>query len=125
MRKILFFAFIIGLISCGGKTGTAMDTQTTVIREDLDKNGLEIDLKVLSFIEQETDKKCEPLKREVWKYRKDGSEEHYFLDTGVVFKFVNENSAQTCPANLPGHSSPSSQPRSQPGVTAPSACLSA
>ena len=95
MRKILFFAFIIGLISCGGKTGTAMDTQTTVIREDLDKNGLEIDLKVLSFIEQESDKKCEPLKREVWKYMKDGSEEHYFLDTGVVFKFVNENSAQT------------------------------
>ncbi len=93
MNKTFYLILILGLISCGNKNESSSDAKSVTIRENPDKNDLEIDLKILSQIEQEIDKKCEPLKREVWKYGKDGGEEHYFLDTGVVFRFIAENKA--------------------------------
>lgn len=93
MNKKLCLIITLTLFCFNCELGKKSNNQSIAKRDNLNKNGLELDDNIILKIEHETNKKSEPFKREVWKYYKDKEEEKYFLDTGIVFKFIDENKA--------------------------------
>ena len=95
MKKIIYFLTLIVTVSCLNKKESKSDAASTITMNDIDKNGLEIDLELLSNIKKDIKKEPAKLNREVWNYDKEGNEAHYFLDKGLVFKFVDEQKAHS------------------------------
>ena len=63
--------------------------------EEIDLNNLNIKTSIITSIAKEANKNSVPFSKEIWKYDKTGNEEHYTLDTGVVFKSIDEKTANT------------------------------
>lgn len=78
-------------VSCLNKN----ESKSNVTLIDLDKNGLHIDSDLLTRIKNDIKKDPIKLNREVWNYDREGNEEHYVLDIGLVFKFVDEQKAHS------------------------------
>lgn len=95
MKKIIYFSIFILTISCLNKNNSKSDFVSNLVIANIDKNGLNIDAQLLSDITKDIKKEPEKLNREVWNYDKEGNEEHYFLDKGLIFKFVNEQKAHS------------------------------
>jgi hypothetical protein len=68
---------------------------SNIIATKINTNGLIIDKKLLPNIKKSIHKEPIQLNREVWNYDKDGNEEHYVLDKGLVFKFINHEKAHS------------------------------
>lgn len=92
-NTLLILLFVLSCISCQSQNGNTTHASTEAAIADSDKNGLSIDSGLLLQIKEASGKSIEPLQRDVWKYN-GGKEEHYVLDTGVIFKFVDEHTAQ-------------------------------
>ncbi|WCO00314.1 DUF4253 domain-containing protein [Psychroserpens ponticola] len=95
MKKIIYVLILITAVSCLNKNDSKLDVATHIRFNDVDKNGLTIDTKLLSNIKNDLKKTPNKLNREVWNYDKEGNEEHYVLNKGVVFKFVEEQKAHS------------------------------
>tara|TARA_R110002033_G_scaffold41716_5_gene82544 strand:- start:6709 stop:7398 length:690 start_codon:yes stop_codon:yes gene_type:complete len=91
MKNIFYSLLCLCIISCENKNNT--DIASISLSTDIPTNGLIIDQQLLSNIKKSTNKEPIQLNREVWNYDKDGNEENYILDKGLVFKFVNHEKA--------------------------------
>ncbi len=98
MKNTLILAtFTTFLFSCNWLA--PQKAESNVLKEKLapvqeaDKNGLTIPSELLGKIQNMTKGEIQPFKREVWKYDKEGNEEHYTIDQGIYFDFVNETTA--------------------------------
>ena len=95
MKRIFYFLLLLLTISCLNKSDSKSDVISNFASNDINKNGLNIDSKLLSDIKNDIKKEPIDLNREVWNYDRQGNEEHYFLNKGLVFKFVNEQKAHS------------------------------
>ncbi|RNC86909.1 MAG: DUF4253 domain-containing protein [Winogradskyella sp.] len=95
MKRIFQFLFVLLFASCINKVESKVNVASSFNPIELDKNELNIDANLLSDIKSDIKKKPIKLNREVWNYDKDGNEEHYFLNKGLVFKYVNEKKAHS------------------------------
>lgn len=97
LKKYFFgiscFLLIKITFSCLNKTKQPSDYASSITNDTIGENALDIDSKLLTEIKKEIEQEPVKLNREVWNYDKNGNEEHYFLDKGLVFKFVNEKKA--------------------------------
>lgn len=98
MQKILTPLFLIYFLSaCNGfyaqKSDSGKQNKVSGMVSEEDKNGLIITSKLLGEIQSKIKKPILPLKREVWKYDREGNEESYIIDKGVYFDFVDESTA--------------------------------
>jgi hypothetical protein len=91
---LLLVILYFGMTSCGNLKTNSLNKSLSGL-DTLDKNGLVIDIEILSSIVAETGKKWEPFNKEVWKYLRDGDEENYKIDTGIIFKFIDIETAQS------------------------------
>lgn len=99
MQKLFPLFLLLIISSCQSNTerkkNIKSDSEKIEVKNKVNMNGLIIDKQILSQIEKELDKKSISLNREVWKFDRNGGEENYTLDKGIVFKFVKENIAHT------------------------------
>lgn len=95
MKKTFYFLLLVASVSCLNKTEPKSDPTPNPASFEIDKNGLKIDPELLTDIKNDIKKKPIKLNREVWNYDREGNEEHYFLNKGLVFKFVNEQKAHS------------------------------
>ncbi len=99
MQKLFLLILLLIISSCQSNTEkekeVKSDSEKIEIKTKINMNGITLDKQILSQIEKELSKKPIPLNREVWKFDKNGGEENYTLDTGIVFKFVKENIAHS------------------------------
>lgn len=95
MKKVVYFVIFIALISCLDRHGKKADMASNLDLELKEKSGLNINSKLLTRITSEIKKEPIKLNREVYNYDEEGEETHYFLDKGLVFKFVNDDKAHS------------------------------
>ncbi|WP_460219448.1 DUF4253 domain-containing protein [Psychroserpens sp. MEBiC05023] len=91
MKKIFYYIMLITTLSCLNKTDSTID----VAYKNSNVNGLNINSELLSNIINDIKEEPIKLNREVWTYDREGNEQHYFLDKGLIFKFVNEEKAHS------------------------------
>ena len=95
MKTTLYFLLIAVTVSCLNRAESNPNFNSSLASLDISQNGLNIDPKLLVDIMNDLSKKPIQLNREVWNYDREGNEEHYFLNKGLVFKFVNEDKAHS------------------------------
>ena len=95
MKKTFYLLLLVITISCLSKNESKLDVATNTSLINLDKNDLNINTELLSNIKNDIKKEPIKLNREVYNYDKDGNEDHYFLNKGLIFKFVDEKKAHS------------------------------